>query len=140
MKKTINLIIGVVFIAMTLSCNQKHTKQNDTISNAKLEVFYFHSSFRCPTCKAVENLAKKTLDENYKTELNNGTIKFASYNVDEEVNKALVEKYEISFSTLLFIKADGTKIDFTNTAFQYANTDPVKYAELLKIEIDRNLK
>jgi hypothetical protein len=59
--------------------------------------------------------------------------------VDEDANKALVEKYQIGYSTLLIIKADGTKTDFTNTAFQYAKANPTKYKELLKTEIDKQL-
>jgi len=140
MKKVISLFAVVLFSTMFLACSQAQTKKSVTTSNAKLEVYYFHSTNRCPTCNAVENNAKKLLEESYKTELANGTIKFASFNMDESANKTLVEKYQVSTSTLLIIKANGTKTDFTNTAFQYARTNPTKYAELLKIEIDKNLK
>jgi hypothetical protein len=40
----------------------------------------------------------------------------------------------------LIIKADGTRTDFTDSAFKYADTKPEKYMELLKAEIDKNLK
>ncbi|MFQ3578821.1 MAG: nitrophenyl compound nitroreductase subunit ArsF family protein [Bacteroidales bacterium] len=138
MQKVISLFVSSLFSTMFLFCSQAQTKT--TTSNEKLLVYYFHATNRCVTCNAVENVAKELLNENFKTEIDNGTIKFASYNIDEEVNRALVKKYQIGFSTLLIIKADGTKTDFTNTAFQYARSNPTKYKELLKAEIDKNLK
>ena len=144
----INILLVVLF---AFSCGTKTTQTTENAadtsavaaSSAKLEVLYFHSTNRCVTCNAVENNAKKLLEEKYKTELDNGTIKFTSYNVDDEVNKPLAEKYQISFSTLLIVNkagAEEVKTDFTDIAFQYARTDPEKYAELLTTEIDKNLK
>jgi hypothetical protein len=40
----------------------------------------------------------------------------------------------------LIVKADGLKTDFTNTALQNADTKPEKFMELLKAELDKNLK
>jgi hypothetical protein len=150
MQKISCVLISVFFIIGAMSCKNAESKQEgsqtDTTkstSEAKLEVLYFHSTYRCVTCNAVENNAKKLIEENYKAQLDNGTIKFASYNVDDEANKTLAEKYQISSSTLLIINKYGKKeikTDFTDIAFQYANTNPGKYAELLKTEIDKNIK
>ncbi len=137
MQKVINFFLIVLFSTMFLSITQAQTK---TTSNNKLLVCYFHATNRCVTCNAVENNAKALLEKSYKTEVDNGTIKFVSFNIDEDVNKLVVEKYQVAFSTLLIIKADGTKTDFTNTAFSYAKNNPSKYKELLKAEIDKNLK
>jgi hypothetical protein len=140
MKKILGLSIVIFFITFFLSCRQSQTNQTQTNSDAKLEVLYFHSTGRCPVCLAIENNTIKVLDENYKPQMANGIIKFSSFNIDEEVNWPLVEKYQISYLTLLIIKADGTKTDFTNTAFKYADTKPEKFMELLKVEVDKNLK
>jgi len=109
-------------------------------SGTKLEIYYFHSTNRCVTCNAVESNAKALLQESFKSQADKGNIKFASINIDDKANKALVEKYQISYSTLLIIKSNGKKTDFTNTAFQYAKNNPTKYKELLKAEINKNLK
>ena len=121
----------------SLATNSVATEMN--ASNAKLQVMYFHATNRCETCNAVEDNALKLLRQQYKKQMDKGDITFASYNVDDEANIVLVEKYEISFSTLLLVKADGTKTDLTDVAFQYAHTEPLKYADLLKVEIDKNL-
>ena len=128
----------VLVIGVSMSFNLQ--AQN---KGAKLEVYYFHATNRCPTCNAIEDNALKVLNETYKSQIANGTVKFTSFNLDDKANEALVKKYEISFSTLLIIKKAGAKelkSDLTDMAFQYARTNPTKYASLLKAEIDKNLK
>lgn len=140
MKKYSILLIFLLLGCITISQVQDKTKT--AVSGSRIEILYFHATNRCPTCLAVENNAKKTIDENFKTEVTKGIIKFTSINIDDKVNKALVDKYEIAFSTLLIIKKVGikeTKTDFTDTGFQYARNNPSKYAELLKAEIRKNL-
>jgi hypothetical protein len=140
MKKILGLSVAVLFITTLLSCRQSQTNQTKTNSSTKLEVLYFHTSERCPACIAIENNTKKVLDENFKTLLDSGIIQFRSLNLEEKANTSLVEKYQIGYSTLLLIKSDGTKTDFTNTAFLNADSKPAKFEELLKAEIDKNLK
>jgi len=143
MTKLVNLLFVVLFSTLLFNCSKAQNNNNSSNSKTKLEVYYFHATNRCPTCNAVENNAKKLLEEKYKEQLENKTIKFTSINIDDDVNKALVEKYEISFSTLLIINKSGTKEivkDFTDIAFQYARTNPEKYANLLAEELNNNLK
>ncbi len=114
--------------------------QTQTGNSKVVTVYYFHSTNRCATCNAVENVTKTVLNEQYKDQVSKGLIVFKSINIDEDVNKNLVNKYKIVFSTLLIINANGTTNDFTDTAFQYAKTNPEKYKELLKVEINKALK
>ena len=139
--KNLSILLLIIMLG-SISCIQAQDKTKTASSGAKIEILYFHATNRCPTCLAVENNAKKTIEENFKTELKNGTIKFTSINIDDKANKALVEKYQVAFSTLLIIKKTGTKevkTDFTDTGFQYARNNPEKYAELLKAELKKNL-
>jgi hypothetical protein len=140
--KKITFIILLISMGF-LSQNIAQTTQKQSAGKSKIEILYFHATNRCPTCLAVENNAKKTLEENFKTELSKGTIKFVSINIDDKANEALVKKYQVAFSTLLIIRKVGTaesKTDFTDIGFQYARNNPSKYAELLKAEILKNLK
>jgi hypothetical protein len=146
--KEMKILINLVLLScMVLSCNQKQGTapfvNHGNGQNAKLRILYFHPSMRCTACNAVEESTIKVLQEYYASEIEKGIIHFASYNMEEDVNQALVEKYEISFSSLLFIRKEGkseVKTDFTEKAFQYALAKPGKYSELLKAEISKNLK
>ena len=139
--KNISVFLFIVMFGF-LSVSKAQDKPKATVSPSKIEVIYFHATNRCPTCMAVESNARKAITDNFKNELTNGKIKFTSINIDDKINKALVEKYEIAFSSLLIIKKTGlkeSKTDFTDIGFQYARTDPTKYADLLKAEIRKNL-
>ncbi|MBP1673474.1 MAG: hypothetical protein H6Q25_1289 [Bacteroidetes bacterium] len=137
MKKLFILML-TVFLSTFWISNLNALAQS---GNSKVvTVYYFHSTNRCATCNAVENVTKTVLNEQYKDQVSKGLIVFKSINIDEDVNKNLVNKYKIVFSTLLIINANGTTNDFTDTAFQYAKTNPEKYKELLKVEINKALK
>lgn len=151
MQKLINVFFALSLI-FAISCNNNSNKQSSdnktdstnvsTNTNAKLEIIYFHATNRCMTCNAVENNAKSLIDENFKTQLDNGDITFKSLNIDESENDAITEKYQVSFSTLLLINhQNGNDVvtDFTETAFKYAKNEPDKYKELLKSEINKIL-
>ena len=140
MKK--NTLFIMLLCLSSLSQNIAQTTQNPSNIKTTVEIIYFHATNRCPTCLAVENNAKKTIEENFKSELSKGTIKFVSINIDDKANEALVKKYQVAFSTLLIIRKVGaseSKTDMTDIGFQYARNNPTKYAELLKAEIRKNL-
>ena len=137
MKKLCILMLTVVLSTFWVSnLNAQAQSANSKVAT----VYYFHSTNRCATCNAVENVTKAFLNEQYKDQVSKGLIQFKSINIDEEVNEKLVKKYKIVFSTLLIINSNGTTNDFTDTAFQYAKNNPEKYKELLKVEINKALK
>ena len=140
MKKVFFLIV-IAFSSILLLTNslaQPNTLSSN--SNKVVKIYYFHSTNRCATCNAVENNAKSLIEEKYKDQVSKGLLQFQSINIDDKANKNLVNKYKIAFSTLLIINPDGTVNDFTNTAFQYAKSNPTKYKELLIVEINKSLK
>lgn len=133
--------IMLVYIIMSFaSCRQAVVTQQETESDAVLNIYFFHLTARCEACTAVEDNTIKVLDKYYKSQIKNGTIVFKSINIDNRENRALTERYKISYTSLLLIRADGTFTDFTNTALNYANMAPSGFEELLKLEIDKNLE
>ena len=89
----------------------------------ELMVMYFHATRRCATCEAVEKETSLALGEAFGDD-----VTFMSFNREEEQNKAMVQKFDISGQTLLLIKGDSV-VNFTNTAFLLARKDPAKYKE-----------
>jgi len=115
---------------------------NTNTKKCKIEVVYFHAPNRCPSCVANETQTQIVLEKHFKSELANGQVTFISLDLKEDKNKAMVEKYAIVFPTLLILKKQDkneVKTDFTNTAFEYAFTEPEKYEKLLTAEISKIL-
>ncbi len=95
----------------------------DDISNTKVQVYYFHGTRRCATCKAVEEVAKEAVAQNFSDQ-----VGFLSVNSEEE--SVLTGKYKISGQTLLVVCGDKIS-DLTSEAFLNARTNPEKLTEKL---------
>ena len=127
------LLLGVI-LGSTLMA------QNPT---QKLEVLYFHATRRCPTCMAIEENTRKTLNTYFSDQLKKGIIKLTIINVDEDKNKAIAEKYEATGSSLFLTKTISgkeSKTDLTDYAFSYARNSPDKFISGLKDKINELLK
>jgi hypothetical protein len=134
MKKIILLSFTLLLIS-GLFCNaQTSNPATQSSASAKVEAFYFHMSTRCVTCKAVEAEAKKNLESLY-----GGKVSFQAISLEDDVNKAIVEKLKISGQTLLLVKGE-TKINLTNEGFMYAVNNPVKFKSIIKEKVDGLLK
>lgn len=122
--------ILTVFVAMVmLSCNNSSTDKtknadSDSLSTKKAVVYYFHGDRRCKTCVAVGEIAEISVNENFK---GNPEVAFKEVNTDLKENAAIVEKFQVSGSSLsLQFNNDGKEVieDITEFAFMYALTNP----------------
>jgi len=130
----------IYIILCCASCRPAPVNQQNIGTDAALGVYFFHLAARCEACTAVEENTVRVLDKYYKSQLKSGTISFRSININDRENRALTERYKISYTSLLLVRNDGTFTDFTNTALNYANMAPSRFEELLKTEIDKNLQ
>jgi hypothetical protein len=137
-------LLLVSFVLITIfgtSCNVQ-TNQNPVPVVSKdgdVEVYYFHMTTRCVTCKTVEAEAQKNVVMLYADQVKAGRISFTSLNLDEATGKSLGEKLGVNSQTLLIVKGDQ-KINITNEGFLYAVSQPQKFAEVMKSKIDPLLK
>lgn len=134
MKKEFLLLLSVVFISLSSSCNAQSDKGEVSESLSKsdaVEVYYFHFTQRCATCQAIEDETKKAIEELYSEALDEEKIAFIALNLEEEDGKKMAEKLNISGQTLLVVK-DGKQVNLTNDGFLYARTNPEKFREALQ--------
>ena len=134
MKRGILLLLNVILISLSYSCNAQSDKGEVSESYLKsdaVEVYYFHFTQRCVTCQAIEDETKKAIDELYSEALDKEKIAFIALNLEEEDGKKMAEKLNISGQTLLVVK-DGKQVNLTNDGFLYARTNPEKLREALQ--------
>ena len=104
---------------------------------AKVEVYYFHGTKRCPGCLAIEEQTRVALEEFFKAETASGSVVFRSLNLEEKENEVLVEKFEIGWSSLiLYNPQTGEIINMTDQGFADARTNPEKFRKELKEKIE----
>lgn len=104
--------------------------------DSKVNVYYFHSTNRCVTCKTIEAETINVLNTNFKNDIEAGTVVAHYLNVDESANKAICEKLKVYGSSLLVTKGDKV-VNLTNMAFSYARRDAAKFAQELTTEINK---
>lgn len=130
--------IGRLVLFVALFVPLLSLAQNSKTVENKVEVFYFHNTVRCATCRAVEAAAKQDVETLYPGFVRTGEIKFESLNLEEEKGKAIAAKLGVSGQTLLLVK-DDKKIDITNEGFLYAQTNPDKLKKIIKEKMDELL-
>jgi len=135
------LISFVLIILAGISCSaQTNQKPAPVISkNGDVEVYYFHMTARCVTCRTVEAEARKNVEMLYADQVKAGKISFTALNLEEATGKSMGEKLGVNSQTLLIVKGDQ-KINITNEGFLYAVTQPQKFTEVMKSKIDPLIK
>ena len=119
--------------------NQTKAKQTaENLQSDDIQVYYFHNTKRCATCNAVEDETLMALELFYKENIEAGTIEFTSLNLEEEEGESMAQELQVSGQTLLLVKGE-TKVNLTNDGFMNARTNPSKFHEILKSQIDQLL-
>lgn len=128
--------IAIAASALTLfSCGETTTDQTETIAVNKnhLEVYCFHGTRQCETCKNMKANTRKTLDTYFAEELVDSTIIFSIVDVDDAANAEIAEKYEATGTALMINWVHNGKdsiVDWSDFAFEKANDESVFVPEL----------
>ena len=132
-------IIGLIAISV-VSCNTQTTDNSESanLESENMKIYYFHLTKRCATCNAVENETKMTLESFFSDNLKNGEIEFISLNIEETKSKDIAKALAVSGQALLIVKGDK-KVNLTNEGFMNARTNPDKFHDILKNQIDNLL-
>ena len=139
MKAVYFFVVTIMLTAagFTIQAQTAKVEQNETLNSTdKIEVYYFHFTSRCTTCRAVESVTRTILKETYPERMKEGMLSFKALNLDEPVNEQLADELHVSGQTLLFVK-DGEKKDLTTDAFMYARSNPDKLKEKIIRTIDK---
>jgi hypothetical protein len=137
--KNLKLLVILFSVMLTVSCKaQNDSKNKTTLTSGNIEVYYFHFTARCVTCKTVEAEAQKNIETLYAEQLKSGKISFQSINLDDDSSKAIAEKLGIAGQTLLIV-SDDQKINITNDGFMNARSNPEKFKQIMKEKIDKLL-
>jgi len=84
-------------------------------SSGKVIVYYFHGTFRCPTCHKLEQYSKEVIETNFKDTLTSGKLEFKVINVEDKGNEHYASDYRLyTKSLILSLVKDGKEIKWKN--------------------------
>ena len=134
--KTVKSLILSLFVTVFVFAGNVETSASSKVEGEKTKVYYFHSTRRCATCMAIEKETKIVLKEQpYSEAKENGELIFESFNIENAVNKKLVQELGVTGSSLFVLKGEE-KIDLTSKAFMYALKQPEKLRQALREALD----
>ena len=142
--KQFSILSVLVISLMLFSCNgnaQDKTKSTSLKTNT-IEVYDFHTTHRCVTCKAIEANTHYTLETYFAEELKNGTITFQVVNIDKDENYELAKKFKASGTSLFLNVVSPEKekqVDLTAFAFTYGKKKE-DFSEKLKNKLEKQLE
>jgi len=103
---------SIIKPATDLSANEDQTE-----SQAKVVTYYFHTTYRCVSCKKIEAYSKEAIESGFADQLENGTLTFQSVNIDEDENKHFIKDYQLYTKSLVICNMDdGKQVEWKNLA------------------------
>ena len=140
LKKVTVFLMCVFCFSCTGKAQNAISKQE--VKENTIEVFDFHTTNRCITCKAIESNTQYTLETYFAKELEGGKITFKVVNIDDKENYELAKKFKASGTSLFLniINPEKEKqIDLTAFAFTYGKKKEM-FSEKLKNKIEKQLE
>jgi hypothetical protein len=110
--------------------------------NSKLIAYYFHGTFRCTTCRTIEQYSHDTIQMYFAKELGNGRLEFRPVNIEEPENKHFIQDYQlVTRSLVLSLMSDGKETKWKNLADVWKLVrDKDKFFQYVKDEVEKFLK
>lgn len=110
--------------------------------NTRLEVYCFHGTRQCETCKNIKANTRAALDQHFTSQLKDGSITFAIIDVDDKKNEQLAEKFEATGTALMInyvVNGKDSIADWSDFAFDEAGNKD-SYIAKLKSKIEGVMK
>ena len=110
--------------------------------NSKLIAYYFHGTFRCTTCRTIEQYSHDAIQMYFAKELGNGSLEFRPVNIEEPENKHFIQDYQlVTKSLVLSLMSNGKETKWKNLADVWKLVrDKDKFFQYVKDEVEKFLK
>jgi thiol-disulfide isomerase/thioredoxin len=84
-------------------------------SGDKVIAYYFHTTFRCPSCHKIEQYTEEAIKSNFAKEIESGELEYKVINIEEKGNEHFVQDYKLyTKSVVLSLVKDGKEAEFKN--------------------------
>lgn len=115
MKKHAFLLLTVTALTINLFLGTLPVMAEEIPAGNSVTVYYFHGTFRCPTCHKLEKYAKEAIESNFKNDLASGKLSFKMVNVENKSNEHFAKDYQLyTKSVVLSLTKDGKEIRYKN--------------------------
>ena len=104
------IFVGVaVFVFLAGKITASETVAEIPSEEVKIVAYYFHGTFRCPSCTKIENWSYEAIKNSFPTALEEGKLLWRPVNVEKPENKHFVEQYNLFTKSLIITEVKGGK-------------------------------
>jgi hypothetical protein len=104
------IFVGVaVFVLLAGKIAAPETVADIPSEEEKIVAYYFHSTFRCPSCTKIENWSYEAIKNSFPTALEEGRLLWRPINVEEPENKHFIKQYSLFTKSLIITEVKGGK-------------------------------
>jgi hypothetical protein len=127
------------------SVNSDRTFKQETVNQtdkSTIIAYYFHRTFRCPTCRAIEANAERVIKKNFAQELADGRLMWIPFNLDDPGGKEFEKEFDVFISTLVVAKMKGdNNIEYKKLEKVWdLLSDPERFSQYVTEEINKYLQ
>jgi len=77
--------------------------------------YYFHTTYRCSSCKKIEAYSREAIESGFAEELKEGKLQWCVVNVDDRANRHFIQDYQLFSKSLILTKMkDGKQAEWKN--------------------------
>src|SRR5574344_2863552 len=135
-------ITGLVLFAGSAFAQQKRVVRKD-VAKTVVEVLYFHSKQRCPTCIAIGDNSKDVVNKDFAKQVKAGKVKFKEIDISTPEGEIIGDKYRVTWSSLYvnqWKNGKETRNEMTQFGFENARNHTLAFRVGLKNMINQLLK
>jgi hypothetical protein len=106
---------GVVYAIASSFHTQVEGADEEGGAGCRVIVYYFHGTYRCPTCRAIEQYAHEALEAGFPDALQSGALEWRAVNVEDPEHQHFIDDYQLSTKSLILVEMDGeTQVRWKN--------------------------
>ena len=143
MKRLVIMMLVALMCMGGAAFAQKRGTAKRAAAKTVVEVLYFHSKQRCPTCIAIGNNAQDVVNKDFAKQVKGGVVKFKEIDISTPQGEKIGDKYQVTWSSLFVNQWKNDKEkrnDMTSFGFENARNNTPAFREGLKNKINQLLK
>ena len=108
------ILMTAVFISSSIMLSfSSESKKN--IKEVHVIAYYFHGTFRCSTCRKLEQYSKEAIEANFNDAIASGKLEFKTVNVEDKGNEHYAKDYQLyTKSLILSLLKNGKEVKSEN--------------------------
>jgi hypothetical protein len=102
-------VIFAILIFLTGATGAAEKKTEIPSEREKVIVYYFHGTYRCPSCTKIEKWSYGAIKDFFPKELKKGRLLWKPVNVEKPENRHFIKEYSLVTKSLIITRVKGDK-------------------------------